>query len=112
MVLLNTVCVTHRYITEGKLKSDPMVLGALEYLAKHGDDELDIEAFEAAGGVGQEINPTQIREAVEEASASYHLRSWQMLREQPQRDRDTCLLGLPILFRFGLAFESAMLTIP
>ena len=61
--------LTHRpfllkYIVEGKLKSDPMVLGALDYLGKIGTEPIDTAAFEAAGGVGQETTPEQIKEAV------------------------------------------------
>jgi glutaminyl-tRNA synthetase len=53
-----------KYIVEGKLKSDPMVLGALEYLGKVGTEAVDVDAFESAGGVGVETTAEQIKEAV------------------------------------------------
>uniref|UniRef100_A0A7S0NAU1 glutamine--tRNA ligase n=1 Tax=Pyramimonas obovata TaxID=1411642 RepID=A0A7S0NAU1_9CHLO len=53
-----------KYIIDGKLKSDPMVLGALDYLGKLGSEPVNVDAFEAAGGVGQETTPEQIKEAV------------------------------------------------
>jgi hypothetical protein len=43
-----------------------MLLGALEYLANLGGTELDVATFEAAGGVGEETTPEQIKEAVDE----------------------------------------------
>eukprot|EP00854_Cymbomonas_tetramitiformis_P004421 gene4421-5430_t len=53
-----------KYIKEEKIKTDPMVLGALEHLKKLGAEALDVTAFEEASGVGQEVTAEQILAAV------------------------------------------------
>ncbi|PRW56443.1 glutamine--tRNA ligase [Chlorella sorokiniana] len=52
------------YITSDRIRSNAQLDGALDYLGKVGSEPIDVAAFEQAAGVGVEVGPEQIKEAV------------------------------------------------
>ncbi|GMH32257.1 hypothetical protein BSKO_00091 [Bryopsis sp. KO-2023] len=56
--------VVAKYVSDGQIKSNPQLDGALDYLKSIGEGALDKDAFEAASGVGVVITPEQVRDSV------------------------------------------------
>lgn len=52
------------YIKEGKISRNDQCTAALRHLAAVGGAELDVEAFDAAAGVGVVVSPDDVRRAV------------------------------------------------
>ncbi|XP_013387414.1 glutamine--tRNA ligase [Lingula anatina] len=59
------------YIAKKKLATEQQLNAALDYLLHHPMDPTDIKAFETACGVGVEVSPEQIEEAVEAVIKKY-----------------------------------------
>ncbi|XP_038054091.1 glutamine--tRNA ligase-like, partial [Patiria miniata] len=53
------------YVINKGLSSEPQLTAALDYFKSHPTDPIDVKAFESACGIGVEITPEQVEEAVE-----------------------------------------------